>query len=265
MCNIINPTAKMMSTVVVGNNVRIGANVYIDYGTIIYDNVTIGDNSYVGANCILGERLSDFYKQRINLPHPLVVGSNAIIRSGTIIYGESSIGDNFQTGHRATIRERSVIGNNVRIGTLADIQGSCSIDDYVSIHSGVFVAPNATISQFAWLFPHVVLTNDPTPPSSCVAGVRIGEYAIIAAGALLLPGVNIGKNTLVAAGSVVTRDVADGKVVLGAPAKVKCNIEEIKNRTTGDSVYPWQYHYSHGMPWHEIGYQCWLNNERTQI
>jgi hypothetical protein len=48
--------------------------------------------------------------------------------------------------------------------------------------------------------------------------VRVGERAMIGAGAIVLPGVEIGANARVAANSLVTNDVAPGTTVAGIPA-----------------------------------------------
>jgi acetyltransferase-like isoleucine patch superfamily enzyme len=49
--------------------------------------------------------------------------------------------------------------------------------------------------------------------------VRIGERAMIGAGAVILPGVEIGEGASVAANSLVTQDVPPGETVAGVPAK----------------------------------------------
>lgn len=248
--------------VLIGENVVLEDDVYIDYGAIIRDNVTIKKGTFVGARCILGEYLYDFFEDRKNKKHPLVIGENSLIRSETIIYGDCIIGDNFQTGHRVTIREKAKLGKNVRVGTLSDIQGRCEIGDYVSIHSNVFIGEKSIIKDYVWIFPRVILTNDPNPPSNRLRGVIIEKYASIAAGAVVLPGVNIGKEALVGAGCVVTKDVNSGKVVIGNPSKEIGDIKDIKDKETGKSVYPWQYNFDRGMPWKDIGYELWLKGEK---
>ncbi|ELY43631.1 acyltransferase [Natronorubrum bangense] len=49
--------------------------------------------------------------------------------------------------------------------------------------------------------------------------VRIGERAMIGAGAIVLPGVEIGADARVAANSLVTRDVPPNTTVAGVPAE----------------------------------------------
>lgn len=247
----------IMDNVLIGDNVIIDDGVYIDYGVIIRNNVHIKKGTFIGARCILGEYLKDFFTNRINGNYPLTIGENSLIRSETIIYGNNDIGDNLQTGHRVTIREGSKIGSNVRIGTQSDIQGDCQIGDYVNMHSNVFIAQKSVIKSYAWLFPYVILTDDPNPPSENLQGVTIEEYAVIAAGSIILPGKQIGRDALVGAGSVVTKNVKSEMVVIGNPAKEVCNIRDIKDKSTGDDVYPWRYHFSRGMPWNGMSFEEW--------
>lgn len=262
--SIISDTATIKENVIIGNNVVIEDNCYIDYGVIIKDNVHIKKGSFIGGRCIIGEYLMDFYSDKINKVHPLTIGENALIRSETIIYGDTTIGSNFQTGHRVTIRESSILGNNVRIGTASDIQKECIIGNYVSLHSNIFVGERTIIKNFVWIFPHVILTNDPTPPSENLLGVTVEEYAAIAAGSIILPGVNIGEESLVGAGSVVTRNVEKETVVVGNPAKKICLTRDIVNKLTNQQVYPWKYTFSRGMPWDKIGYEEWQKSENLK-
>lgn len=53
----------------------------------------------------------------------VTIGKGAILRSGTIIYCDVLIGDDFQTGHNVLIREKTIIGDRVAIGTAAVIEG----------------------------------------------------------------------------------------------------------------------------------------------
>ncbi|MDE5759069.1 MAG: hypothetical protein K2H85_10730 [Allobaculum sp.] len=236
---------------------KIGAHSYLDYGTILRENVTLGENAFIGARCILGEYLVDFMENRDFQRHKTVIGDHALIRSETIIYGENVIGHHLQTGHRTTIRENSRIGHHVRLGTLCDIQGDCQIGNYVSMQSGIYIAQRSIIKVYVWLFPHVVLTNDPNPPSEELQGITIEEFASVAARSVILPGKVIGKDSLVGAGSVVNRDVPEGKIVVGNPIREIGDAVNFKSKTTGESVYPWRYHFDRGMPWKGVGYDEW--------
>ena len=238
----------------------IGDNTYIDSNTIIRCGTCIGRDSFVGANCIIGEYLSDFIDTKVIQSHSLEIGADAVIRSNTVIYTGSVIGDHLSTGHHVTVREKSIIGNNVSIGTLSDIQGNCRIGSYVRMHSNVHVGQLSDIGSFVWIYPYVVLTNDATPPSEEFMGVHIAPFAIIATSATILPGLSIGSDTLVAAGAVVTGDVDANELVAGVPARVIGDVRNVRNHVTGESVYPWRYRFDRYMPWKDMGYENWYDS-----
>ena len=145
---------------------------------------------------------------------------------------------------------------------MTDIQGNCKIGNYVSMQSGVYVAAQSVIKDFVWLFPHVVLTNDPHPPSELELGITIEDFACVAARSVILPGKVVGKDSLVGAGTVVNKDVPPGKVVVGNPCREMEDTINIKNKFTGEDVYPWRYHFDRGMPWKDVGYDTWANGEK---
>lgn len=260
----IGQNVTIKEDVIIGVNVTIEDDVYLDYGCIIRDNVHIKKGSFIGARAILGEYLVDFYKDKNNKSHPLIIGENALIRTENVIYGDTVIGDNFQSGHKVTIRENTKIGNNVRIGTLSDIQGHCVIGNYVSLHSNVHIGQKSIINDYVWIFPYVVLTNDPTPPSNELFGVIVDSFAIISTGSIILPGIHICEDALIGAGAIVTKDVPKETVVAGNPAKEICSVRKIKNKITGEPVYPWRYTFKNGMPWNDSDYDTWLNNLNLQ-
>ena len=250
--------------VIIEDHVRLGDNIVIEENTIVRGGVELSGNSYVGANCILGEHLMDWHKGTPNCTHPLKIGEHALIRSHTTIYADSNIGEYLQTGHYVSIREHSNIGNHVSVGNYSDIQGEVKIGNYVRLHSNDRIEQYSQIDDYVWLAPGVELCNDPTPPSNDMMGVHIHSFAVVGAKALILPGREVKSDSLVAAGAVVTKDVEPFTVVGGNPAKVIADVRDIKNKKTGESAYPWRYHFSRAMPWDEIGYDVWALAMKTQ-
>lgn len=244
--------------VFIEENVVIGANTYIDSNTIIRSGVTIGEDSFIGANCIIGEYWMDFCLDRQLHDHPLTIGKKALVRSGSIFYAGSRIGENFQTGHQVTIREKSEIGHHVSVGTLSDIQGNCKLGNYVRLHSNVHIGQLSVVDDFVWIFPYVVLTNDPTPPSENFVGVHIHPFAIITTGSIIMPGLDIGQDSLIGAGAIVTKSVEPYAVAVGNPAKTISYVCKVKNKVTGEPVYPWREHFSNYMPWDKVGFEAWF-------
>jgi len=251
---------QISPTAIIGQNVRIGDN------AIIYDNVEIGDNTVICNDCVIGEPLNDYYGNEEQYSNPITkIGADSLIRSHTIIYAGSQIGHHFQTGHRVTIRENMSIGSHCSIGTLGDLQGCSELGNYCRLHSNVHIGQHSKLGNFVFVYPYVVFTNDPTPPSDICIGPTVGDFSQIATGSVLLPGVKIGEHCLVGAGSVVTKNVADFQLVAGNPGRFIKDVREIVDRVTGENHYPWPYHFDRNMPWENVGFEKWLKNSDSQI
>ncbi|WP_020676428.1 acyltransferase [Geopsychrobacter electrodiphilus] len=230
------------NTAIISNKASIGNNVTIGAYTSINDYVEIGDNTVIENYCEIG------YATPLAENKKLVIGANSHIRSHSVFYQGSIFGDNLVTGHRVTIREKIKAGSNLQIGTLCDFQGDCVIGDFVRTHSNVHIGKESKIGNYVFIFPYVVLTNDPHPPSDTLLGVTIEDYAVIATMSVILPGVIIHEHALVGAHSLVKSDVPPKMVVAGNPAKVICETAKIKLSNLNESAYPWPKHFHRGYP-----------------
>ncbi|MCP5160082.1 MAG: N-acetyltransferase [Hahellaceae bacterium] len=231
------------NTAIVSPQAKLGKNVKIGHFSVIHDNVVIGDNTTIEGFCEIG------YPTALATNKPLIIGNDSLIRSHSLFYAGSIFKDKLTTGHRVTVRENTQAGINLQIGTLSDIQGDCIIGDYVRTHSNVHIGKNSRIGNYIWIFPYVVLTNDPHPPSETMLGVTIKDYAIISTMAVILPGITVHEHTLVGAHSLVNRDVRAGMLVAGNPAKEICEAASIKLREHPElSAYPWPRHFDKGYP-----------------
>jgi len=210
--------------------------------TVVHDNVRLGPRSVVGSHCILGEPTPLADGKRLD------IGADALIRSHSVFYEGTTIGPHLVTGHRVTVREKLVAGTNLQIGTLSDFQGHARIGDYTRTHSNVHIGHASTVGNYVWIFPYVVLTNDPHPPSEVRLGVTVEDYAAIGTMSTIMPGVRVGTRSLVAAQSMVNKDVAPDTVVGGVPAKFLCPTSAVKDRRTGEPAYPWTRHFHRGYP-----------------
>ncbi|MCD6323492.1 MAG: N-acetyltransferase, partial [Desulfurococcales archaeon] len=99
------------------------------------------------------------------------------------------------------------MGNNVKI------------QNFVSVYRGV------TVEDDVFLGPHATLTNDLYPRSFNedweVVPTLIRRGASIGANATIVAGVTIGEYAMVGAGAVVTKDVPPHALVYGNPARVR--------------------------------------------
>ncbi|MBY0453462.1 MAG: N-acetyltransferase [Burkholderiaceae bacterium] len=226
----------------VSKNAKIGSHVEIGPYTIVHDNVTLGDGTVIESHCEIG-----YPANKSHDSSPLVIGKNSLIRSHSVFYEGSSFGDNLVTGHRVTVREKTIAGCNFQIGTLGDIQGTCEIGNFVKFHSNVHIGQHSKIKNYVWIFPYVVLTNDPNPPSNIMMGVTVEDYAAIATMSVILPGVTVGEGALVGAHSSVSKNVDPNTVVVGSPAKYICDTNKIKMKDgSHQSAYPWRRHFHRG-------------------
>jgi acetyltransferase-like isoleucine patch superfamily enzyme len=227
---------------VIEPGVKLGKNCKVDAFTILRSGVVLGDNVWISSHCDIG------VENELAVSGELVIGSGSIVRSHSVFYLGSFIGDFLTTGHNVTIRENSKIGSNVQFGTLCDIQGDCTIGNYSRLHSNVFVAKGSEIGEFVWLFPHVVITNDPIPPSNEHKGVVLKDFAVVAAKSTLLPGVVIGFGSLVGAHSLVTASIPQEMLAVGVPARIVKSTREIRSINDGLPAYPWPKHFKRGYP-----------------
>lgn len=234
---------SISSLAVVSPKAVIGKNVTIDAFTIIHDNVKISDNTIIGSHCEIG------VSNHLSNGEQLIIGENSHIRSHSVLYEGSKFGEQLITGHRVTIREKVVAGNNLQVGTLSDIQGHCSIGDYVRFHSNVHIGQKSIIKDFVWIFPYVVLTNDPHPPSETLKGCMVEDFGVIATMSIMLPGSILAKGSLLGAHSSLKGLTEPNMVYAGTPAKAICETSKIKlTDGSGNSAYPWKNHFRRGYP-----------------
>lgn len=114
------------------------------------------------------------------------------------------------------------IGNNCWIWHHSIIDGSNGVHIGEGVQIGAWVGIFSHSSHLAIrLHGHDYINIDKDRRLGYVrAGVEIGDYSFIGAGACILPGVKIGRGCLVAAGAVVSKNVPDFSIASGNPAKV---------------------------------------------
>jgi len=143
--------------------------------------------------------------------------------------------------HRAGLVESREIGKGTRIWAFAHVCAGakigrdCNVCDHTFVESGVVIGDRVTVKCGIYLWtgvtcgddvflgPNVVFTNDLMPRSRQYAdGVMptlVGRGASLGANATIVAGVTIGRWAMVGAGAVVTRAVPDYALVYGNPAR----------------------------------------------
>ena len=216
-----------MNNSIIGKNCNISSTAKINENVVIEDNVTIGDYSIIGFN------------PQNRLSKKLFIKKNTIINTHTTIYLGSVIGEYNIIGHNVLIREETLLGNNVQVGSFSDIEGHCTIDNFTKLHSCVHIGQHSKIMSYVYLFPYVILTNDPVPPSDIRKGVTVEPFSIICTRSTILPGIKIGFSSFIGANSLVNKDIEPEKIGSGNPFRVKGKISDIKLPNKNESAYPW--------------------------
>ena len=226
----------------ISNKANIGKNVIISNTTKVFDNVTIEDGVIIGDNCLIG------YSNTENNSKKLTIKKNTKINSHSIIYLNSIIGENSIIGHNVLVREETIIENNVQIGSFSDIEGYCLIESYSKLHSNVHIGQGSKILSYSWLFPYVILTNDPIPPSNIRDGVIIEPFSVVCTRSTVLPGKTLGFGSFVGANSLVNINLKPETIGSGNPFKQRGNINLIKIPNKQKSAYPWTTRFNKDYP-----------------
>lgn len=227
---------------VISKHATIGKNVEFGIGVHVHDNVEIGDNCIIGDYCIIGHPARGESKGK-----KLVIGSDSLIRSHVVIYEDSIFGPRLEVGHHCMIREGVRAGINCRIGTRCDLEGDCTIGDFCRFLNAVHIGRGSKIGNLVWIFPNVVLTNDPLPPSGLKEGVTVEDGGIICTGSIVLPGRTIGRGSFIAACTRVGKNIPPATAVLSQDGKKHVRLDSMKHAKSG-KTYPWMSHFAWGYP-----------------
>ena len=207
----IEQPVSIHESVVLGEDVFVGAFAYISEkttvgkGSQIFPQVYIGKNVTIGENCKIdsGARIYD----------DCVIGNNCIIHSNTVIGGD---GFGFQptaTGY-AKIPQLGnvVIEDDVEIGSNSSIDratiGSTIIGKGTKIDNLIQIAHNVRIGQ------HNVIAAQ----AGIAGSTTIGNWTMIGGQAGIVGHINIGNEVRIQAQSGVNANVKDKETLYGSPA-----------------------------------------------
>ena len=113
-------------------------------------------------------------------------------------------------------------GKNITVGKNVFINSGCRFQDQggITIGDGALIGHNVVLATLNHDFsPEKRSTMHPAP-------IIIGKNVWIGANATVVPGVKIGNGAVIAAGAVVTKDIPENSVAAGVPAKVIKYLEE---------------------------------------
>ncbi|MBO6719036.1 MAG: N-acetyltransferase [Rhizobiaceae bacterium] len=142
------------------------------------------------------------------------VDDGVTIGAGTKIWHFSHILEGSTIGANCSIGQNVVIGPDVSVGDNCKIQNNVSLYKGVEMEQGVFCGPSCVFTNV--LNPRAeVERKDEFRPTTVRRGATIGANATIVCGN------ELGEYSMIAAGAVVTRNVPAYALMVGMPARRK--------------------------------------------
>jgi len=152
----------------------------------------------------------------------------------TSIVDTQHIGQKTRIWAFANIMKDVHIGADCNIGSHCFIESGAMIGNNVIIKNGSMIWEGVTLDDGVFVGPGVLFTNDRHPRSRLLPQARrrydtqgwplptlVRRGASIGAGAIIIAGITIGEFAMVGAGAVVTYDVPPYALVTGSPARVQ--------------------------------------------
>lgn len=145
--------------------------------------------------------------------HPTaIVDDGASIGDGTRVWHWVHISSGAKIGNNCSFGQNVFVGNNVVIGNNVKIQNNVSVYDAVHLDDDVFCGPSVVFTNVSNPRSAIIRKNNYLPTH-----VRVG--ATLGANSTIVCGVTIGEYAFIAAGAVVCRDVLPYALMVGLPAK----------------------------------------------
>lgn len=154
----IDPSVIVERNAIIGNNVTIGKDSYIQAGAIIHSDVIIGERVMIQSGAIIGTDAFYFKKGkegytkwtsggRVVIEDDVVVGAGCTINKG--VSGDTVIGAGTKMDSQIHIGHGAVIGKNCLLAAQVGIAGKTIVGDNCVIYGQVGIGQNLTIGEGA--------------------------------------------------------------------------------------------------------------------
>ena len=145
--------------------------------------------------------------------HPTaIVDEGAVIGEGTRVWHWVHISGGAKIGKDCSFGQNVFVGNKVTIGNNVKVQNNVSIYDDVHLEDDVFCGPSMVFTNVVNPRSHVTRKHE-------YKTTIVRRGASIGANATVVCGNEIGQYAFIAAGAVITRNVPAYALMAGVPAK----------------------------------------------
>lgn len=151
-----------------------------------------------------------------------MTGAGVSVHATAVVEDGAKIGSGTSVWHHAHVRAGADVGSHCSLGKNVFVDAGAVVGDRVKVQNNVSVYRGVVLEDDVFVGPSAVFTNDRVPRASsvdwAVAETLVRRGASLGANSTVVAGVSIGEHALVGAGAVVVRDVAAHEVVVGNPA-----------------------------------------------
>jgi UDP-2-acetamido-3-amino-2,3-dideoxy-glucuronate N-acetyltransferase len=147
-----------------------------------------------------------------NIHATAIVDDGAVIGDGTRIWHWVHVSAGARIGGGCSLGQNVYIGSDVVIGDNCKIQNNVSIYDAITLEDDVFCGPSM-------VFTNVYNPRSAVPRKDEYRRTLVRSGATLGANCTIVCGVTIGEYAFVAAGAVVNRDVKAFALMAGVPAR----------------------------------------------
>ena len=151
--------------------------------------------------------------------------SEFYVHPSSIVDENVSIGDGTKIWHFCHIQSGAKIGKNCSFGQNVNVSNNVKIGNGVKVQNNVSIYEGVELEDYVFCGPSMVFTNDLTPRARYPKGhagykkTLIKHDATLGANSTIVCGHTIGEFATIAAGAVVTKDVKAHALMAGVPAK----------------------------------------------
>ena len=145
--------------------------------------------------------------------HPsAIVDDGAVIGEGSRVWHFVHVCGGARIGSGVSLGQNVFVGNRVTIGDRCKVQNNVSVYDGVTLEEGVFCGPSMVFTN-VYNPRSLVERKDEYRDTLVKKGATLGANCTVVCGTM------IGEYAFVAAGAVVNRDVKDYALMAGVPAR----------------------------------------------
>jgi len=214
---------------------------WLGAGVTILPGVTVGESAIIGAGAVVTRDVPP-YAIATGIParvsgyvpgHEPPEDENApFIHPSATVSPAAKVGAGSKIWQDCQVREGAVLGQEVILGKGVYVDSDVQIGDRVKIQNYVSVFHGVTLEDGVFVGPHVCFTNDLRPRAINADGslksatdwvvtpTRVRRGAALGANCTLVAGITVGEFAMVGAGAVVTKDVPHHGLVVGNPARL---------------------------------------------